>query len=91
MSFRCRRLSLTPLCYLWQRDQGELLSEMVEAGLVAILIKVAGVGLATKHLGKTLGEMQPTLQKLVPYAHVFPLLTLTAVSVEYSLWLSHMW
>ncbi|KIP07008.1 hypothetical protein PHLGIDRAFT_106172 [Phlebiopsis gigantea 11061_1 CR5-6] len=60
----CRRLSLTPLCYLWQRDQGELLAEMVEAGLVAIIIKVAGVGLTTKHLGKTLGEMLPTLQKL---------------------------
>ena len=63
--FRCRRLALTPLCYLWQRDQDELLSEMVDAGLVAILIKVAGVGLTTQHLGKTLGQMQPTLQKLV--------------------------
>ncbi|KAI5893422.1 uncharacterized protein SCHCODRAFT_02498721 [Schizophyllum commune H4-8] len=60
----CRRLGLTALCYLWQRDQGELLSEMVDAGLEAILIKVAGIGLATKHLGKTLGEMQPTLVKL---------------------------
>lgn len=60
----CRRLSLTPLCYLWQRDQAELLAEMVEAGLVAILIKVAGIGLTAKHLGKTLGEMQPTLVKL---------------------------
>ncbi|KAL1747673.1 hypothetical protein HDZ31DRAFT_80245 [Schizophyllum fasciatum] len=60
----CRRLGLTALCYLWQRDQGELLSEMVEAKLEAILIKVAGIGLTTKHLGKTLSEMQPTLQKL---------------------------
>lgn len=38
---------------------------MVEAGLEAILIKVAGIGLTAKHLGKTLGEMQPTLLKLV--------------------------
>ncbi|TRM67665.1 hypothetical protein BD626DRAFT_479464 [Schizophyllum amplum] len=60
----CRRLGLTSLSYLWQRDQGELLSEMVDAGLEAILIKVAGIGLTTKHLGKTLAEMQPTLQKL---------------------------
>ncbi|KAH6915328.1 meiotically up-regulated 71 protein [Coprinopsis sp. MPI-PUGE-AT-0042] len=60
----CRRLSLTPLCYLWQRDQSELLSEMIEAGLTAVLIKVAGIGLTPKHLGKTLGEMQPTLMKL---------------------------
>jgi diphthamide synthase (EF-2-diphthine--ammonia ligase) len=61
----CRRLSLTPLCYLWQRDQGELLSEMIEAGMEAILIKVAGIGLTTKHLGRTLADMQPTLTKLV--------------------------
>jgi len=60
----CQRLSLTPLCYLWQRDQGELLSEMINAGLEAIIIKVAGIGLTTKHLGKTLAEMQPTLQLL---------------------------
>ena len=64
-SQRCRRLGLTALCYLWQRDQGELLSEMVDAGLEAILSKVAGIGLTTKHLGKTLAEMQPTLVKLV--------------------------
>ncbi len=61
----CRRLGLTPLCYLWQRDQEELLSEMIEAGMEAVLIKVAGIGLTTKHLGKTLAQMQPTLLKLV--------------------------
>ncbi|KAI0324962.1 hypothetical protein GY45DRAFT_1330987 [Cubamyces sp. BRFM 1775] len=60
----CRRLGLTPLCYLWQRDQEELLSEMIQAGMEAILIKVAGIGLAAKHLGKTLEEMQPLLLKL---------------------------
>lgn len=61
----CRRLGLTSLAYLWQRDQAELLSEMIDAGLTAVLIKVAGIGLTTKHLGKTLQEMQPTLTKLV--------------------------
>ncbi|KAI0774189.1 hypothetical protein C8Q74DRAFT_1201149 [Fomes fomentarius] len=59
-----RRLELTPLCYLWQRDQEELLREMIEAGMEALLIKVAGIGLTTKHLGKTLAQMQPTLLKL---------------------------
>ncbi|KAI0723210.1 hypothetical protein C8Q76DRAFT_614876 [Earliella scabrosa] len=59
-----RRLGLTPLCYLWQRDQEELLAEMIEAGMEAILIKVAGIGLTTKHLGQTLAQMQPTLMKL---------------------------
>jgi diphthine-ammonia ligase len=38
---------------------------MIAAGMEAILIKVAGIGLTTKHLGKTLTEMQPTLTKLV--------------------------
>ncbi|KAJ3854230.1 hypothetical protein EV368DRAFT_73005 [Lentinula lateritia] len=60
----CQRLSLTCLCYLWQRRQDELLSEMIEAGMEAILIKVAGIGLTTKHLGKSLAEMRPTLTKL---------------------------
>jgi hypothetical protein len=61
----CHRLSLTPLCYLWQRDQGELLSEMIDSGMEAILIKVAGIGLTVKHLGKSLSDMQETLIKLV--------------------------
>lgn len=40
---------------------------MIEAGMEAIIIKVAGIGLTPKHLGKTLAEMQPTLNKLVEY------------------------
>ncbi|THV08413.1 hypothetical protein K435DRAFT_832898 [Dendrothele bispora CBS 962.96] len=60
----CARLSLTALCYLWQRPQNQLLDEMIDAGMNAILIKVAGIGLTTKHLGKTLEEMRPTLIKL---------------------------
>lgn len=67
----CRRLGLISLAYLWQRDQRELLSEMIEAGMEAILIKVAGIGLTTIHLGKTLQEMQPTLNKLVRGSDVF--------------------
>ena len=67
--FRCRRLGLTVLAYLWQREQDELLQEMIDAGLVAVIIKVAGVGLTEKHLGKTLAEMQPTLVKLVRDLH----------------------
>ena len=62
---RCRRLGLTVLAYLWHREQDELLQEMIGVGLVAVVIKVAGIGLTEKHLGKTLAEMQPTLLKLV--------------------------
>jgi diphthine-ammonia ligase len=50
---------------LWQRDQEELLSEMIAAGMQAVLIKVAGIGLTTRHLGKSLSEMQHTLVTLV--------------------------
>jgi hypothetical protein len=38
---------------------------MIYAGMEAVLIKVAGIGLKPIHLGKTLAEMQPTLIKLV--------------------------
>ncbi|KAK7204281.1 hypothetical protein BZA70DRAFT_188687 [Myxozyma melibiosi] len=61
----CGRLGLTCLAYLWQRDQSELLDEMISSGVNAILIKVAGIGLtADKHLGKTLAEVRPELHKL---------------------------
>ncbi|CAO1632197.1 unnamed protein product [Sympodiomycopsis kandeliae] len=57
-------LQLQPLAYLWQRSQEELLDEMVKSQVQAILIKVAGIGLQEKHLGKTLAQMQPLLMKL---------------------------
>ncbi|KAG8734393.1 hypothetical protein FRC11_002335 [Ceratobasidium sp. 423] len=59
-----QRLGLTPLCYLWQRNQRELMSEMIAAGVEAILIKVAGIGLREQHLGKTLAQMEPTFHQL---------------------------
>jgi diphthine-ammonia ligase len=49
----CQRLGLTPLSYLWQRDRGELLLEMLRGGLEAVLVKTAGAGLVPgKHLGE---------------------------------------
>lgn len=38
---------------------------MVDAGVNAILIKVAGIGLSVKHLGETLAEMHSWLRDLV--------------------------
>lgn len=38
---------------------------MIESGMDAILIKVAGIGLTTSHLGKSLADMKDTLYKLV--------------------------
>ncbi|KAI6130411.1 hypothetical protein EDD16DRAFT_1085596 [Pisolithus croceorrhizus] len=60
----CRRFSLTPLAYLWQRNQVALLSEMLATHIDAILIKVAGAGLTSSHLGLTLSAMHPTLLRL---------------------------
>lgn len=41
------------------------MSEMIAAGVEAILIKVAGIGLQERYLGKTLAQMEPTFHKLV--------------------------
>ncbi|KAG9317438.1 hypothetical protein JVU11DRAFT_1638 [Chiua virens] len=60
----CRRLSLTPLAYLWQRNQTSLLSEMIASGLDAILIKIAGAGLTPSDLARSLSSMQPKLMSL---------------------------
>lgn len=40
-SCRCSRLNLISLAYLWRRDQAELLQEMIDCQLDAILIKVS--------------------------------------------------
>ncbi|XP_062350384.1 diphthine--ammonia ligase isoform X1 [Cinclus cinclus] len=61
----CRRLNLQPLAYLWHCNQEILLKEMISCNIQAIIIKVAAFGLdPDKHLGKTLGEMEPILLDL---------------------------
>lgn len=61
----CQRLNIQVLAYLWQREQSELLDEMIESNVNAILIKVAAIGLhPEQHLGKSLAEMRPILHKL---------------------------
>eukprot|EP01112_Ceratiomyxa_fruticulosa_P020500 TRINITY_DN6993_c0_g2_i1.p1 TRINITY_DN6993_c0_g2~~TRINITY_DN6993_c0_g2_i1.p1 ORF type:complete len:703 (+),score=124.23 TRINITY_DN6993_c0_g2_i1:47-2110(+) len=60
----CTRLQLTSLCYLWKRDQRELLNEMTESDINAILIKIAAMGLSRKHLGKSIKDLQPALLTL---------------------------
>lgn len=58
----CARLGLVSLAYLWQRNQRELLEEMISSGIEAILIKVACMGLEPeKHLGKSISEMRDYL------------------------------
>lgn len=61
----CSRLGLTSLAYLWKRNQKELLKEMIDSHIDAIIIKVATMGLEpNKHLGKTISEMYPHLLKI---------------------------
>lgn len=61
----CARLNLTPLAYLWQRDQDELIEEMVGCKMEAILIKVAALGLEpTRHLGKTIADLKDHLRRM---------------------------
>ncbi|ESP02314.1 hypothetical protein LOTGIDRAFT_138598 [Lottia gigantea] len=62
----CERLGLTSLCYLWRRDQDELLSEMIQCQVEAVIIKVATLGMIypDKHLGKTISEIYPLMVKL---------------------------
>ncbi len=60
----CARLGLTCLAYLWQRPQQELLAEMIAAGVEAVLVKVAVMGLDGRHLGRSLGQLQMHLLTL---------------------------
>jgi len=48
----CSRLGLVSLAYLWKQDQTLLLEEMIRRGIVAIIVKVAALGLKpSSHLG----------------------------------------
>lgn len=58
------RLGMLSMAYLWRRNQSDLLDEMIHAGVQAVLVKVAGIGLNHSHLGKSLEEMRPTLRKM---------------------------
>lgn len=61
----CARLGLVSLAYLWKQDQTFLFEEMIRRGILAVIVKVAAIGLnPTKHLGKGLAELQPQLLQL---------------------------
>lgn len=55
----CSRLGLVSLAPLWQREQGQLLQDMLDSGIEAILVKVATLGLDPyKHINKSLTSLQ---------------------------------
>ena len=60
----CKRLGVESIAPLWQRDQSELLNEMIESGVNAVLVKVACMGLGRKQLGQSLSTVQSHLEKL---------------------------
>ncbi|PVU86286.1 hypothetical protein BB561_006754 [Smittium simulii] len=60
----CERLGLEVLACLWQKDQQELLDEMIDSKLEAVLIKVAGIGLGKVDLLKNLKQMREKLMTL---------------------------
>ena len=77
-------MGLVSLAYLWQRDQKLLLKEMLQAGVSAVIIKVACLGLKpTKHLGRSLEEVYPYLCELV-CIYVYHILYVCALSVDVS-------
>lgn len=64
LNFRCERLGLTSVAYLWNRNQKELLSEMVENQMNSVLIKVCTMGLNKEDLLKSIGDLKEKLFKL---------------------------
>ncbi len=60
-----QRLSLTSFSFLWQRPEAMLVDEMIAAGMVPVIIKVAGLGLKVSDVGKTLAALRPKLGQLV--------------------------
>lgn len=65
-TYSCNRLGIIALAYLWRRDQEELLQEMIDCNIKAIIVKVAALGLhPNKHLGLTLTEIKSHLVRMV--------------------------
>ena len=60
----CSRLGLTPLCFMWRREQRALLSEMISKQMVCVIVKVACLGLNKTHVGKTIQDMESYLLHL---------------------------
>ncbi|KAK2196692.1 bifunctional Diphthamide synthase domain/Diphthine--ammonia ligase-Uncharacterized protein MJ0570/Rossmann-like alpha-beta-alpha sandwich fold [Babesia duncani] len=60
----CQRLGLETIEPLWERDQRELLKEMIDNSMHAIVIKTCCLGLNQSHLGKSIEELYPYFLKI---------------------------
>jgi diphthine-ammonia ligase len=57
---------LISLGYLWRKDQKELLQEMIDHGMEAILVKIASMGLKPHvHLGRSIADLYGQFMELV--------------------------
>jgi diphthine-ammonia ligase len=60
----CERLGLKSLAYLWEREQKQLLLDMIDDGMNSVIIKTCTMGLSKEDLLKSIKELQPKLFKL---------------------------
>ena len=61
----CSRLGLVSLAFLWRIDQQQLLRDIINSGIDAVIIKIGSLGLSPdKHLGKHLSEVEEDLLRL---------------------------
>ena len=68
----CARLGLVSIAPLWRTPQPRLLADMLEAGLDAIVVKVASGGLGAAELGASLASVTPRLLRLAHKLGVHP-------------------
>ena len=68
----CERLGLASLAYMWQREQGPLLDEMIANGIDAVLVKVASLGLTGQILSTWLPVALPTPIPAAPFSRTNP-------------------
>ena len=61
---RAERCGLKVYTPLWQKDQQDVLEEILENEIDARLVKVCSMGLNKRDIGKSLGEMKEKLMKL---------------------------
>jgi|GEM_PF-248512 len=60
----CARLGLVSLAYLWQRDQREVLTSMIDEGVEAVMVKIASMGLKGEMMGRPLASLVDTFDNL---------------------------
>lgn len=60
----CNRLNVQMLAYLWHEDQTLLLDQMLAAGIDAVIVKTAVIGLNRTHIGQHLAHLYPHLMRL---------------------------